>query len=302
MAMWSGQESTVSPTWAKIHRKPSESTPKSSINGSLRYSDKSTEEGQDHGAMNHDAEGFSCPVATVSDMRGSDIEAAHRLTCPMCAQRITPQLHIRCYEINDTLQPSQPTSHHTTATTQEPTLSSEIQTALSQRDDDHDVDSDNNDGHLSSRLTPPRTTNAPDEEGSLLSPDRANSPCSSVATGARTVRRQHSGSIAGHNSGSQAGLSPNVNQKVAPSSSGISSGTTTSNPSPALTTFWYEQADQILLYLLLHNVKVHETSIFLICMIYVVYALTLFGLVYASFFTLYMHSFWPCLGPKMSLI
>ena len=249
--MWSGQESTVSPTWAKIHRKPSEATPQSSINGSLRYSDMATEEGQDNAAANHEAGEFSCPVATVSDMRGSDIEAAHRLTCPVCAQRITPQLHIRCYEISDSPHQQHPNSHPpnnpssssarastqpTTATTQEPPLSSEIQTALSQHDGD-DFDSDNNDGHSASRLTPPRAAAALDEDGGLLSPDGPYSPCSSVATGARTAHRQHHGSTTGQDSSSQAGQSPDVTQRIAPTSSTAASISPT--PPPALTTFWY---------------------------------------------------------------
>ena len=254
MAMWSGQESTVSPTWAKIHRKPSEATPQSSVNGSLRYSDKTTEEGQDSAGVNNETEDFSCPVATISDMRGSDIEAAHRITCPICTQRITPQLHIRCYEISESSPPNNPTSNHpnnpssssamasslpTTATTQEASLSSEIQTALSQPDDG-DADSDNNDVQSTSRLTPPRAATVHDEDSSHLSPD-PHSPCSSAATGARTAHRQRSGSTAGQhsNSSSQAAQSPDVTQRFAPSSStAAGSSSCPSSPPPSLKTFW----------------------------------------------------------------
>jgi hypothetical protein len=34
-----------------------------------------------------------------TDMRGSDIEAAHCICCPVCSARYSPQLHISCYEL-----------------------------------------------------------------------------------------------------------------------------------------------------------------------------------------------------------
>jgi hypothetical protein len=41
----------------------------------------------------------SAPVASFSDMKGSDIEAAHCIACPVCATKFSPQLHVQCYEL-----------------------------------------------------------------------------------------------------------------------------------------------------------------------------------------------------------
>ena len=39
------------------------------------------------------------PISSISDMRGSDIEAAHCIHCPVCYHKYSPQLHISCYEL-----------------------------------------------------------------------------------------------------------------------------------------------------------------------------------------------------------
>jgi hypothetical protein len=39
------------------------------------------------------------PVSNLSDIRGSDIEAAHCITCPVCTTKYSPKLHISCYKL-----------------------------------------------------------------------------------------------------------------------------------------------------------------------------------------------------------
>ena len=39
------------------------------------------------------------PISSISDMRGSDIEAAHCIHCPVCYTKYSPQLHISFYEL-----------------------------------------------------------------------------------------------------------------------------------------------------------------------------------------------------------
>ena len=41
----------------------------------------------------------TAPVSSITDMRGSDIEAAHCISCPVCTTKFSPQLHISCYEL-----------------------------------------------------------------------------------------------------------------------------------------------------------------------------------------------------------
>ena len=52
----------------------------------------------------------AAPVTSLSDMRGSDIEAAHCICCPNCTTKFSPQLHISCYELRS---PRMPTSTDT---------------------------------------------------------------------------------------------------------------------------------------------------------------------------------------------
>ena len=47
----------------------------------------------------------AAPVTSLSDMRGSDIEAAHCICCPNCTTKYSPQLHISCYELRSPRMP-----------------------------------------------------------------------------------------------------------------------------------------------------------------------------------------------------
>lgn len=59
-------------------------------------------------------------MSSVFDMRGSDIEAAHCISCPACSARYCPQLHVACYELNPGYVPPQtpePSSPYSTRLT-----------------------------------------------------------------------------------------------------------------------------------------------------------------------------------------
>lgn len=90
--------------------------------------------------MSHEKAPDTPPASNLTDVRGSDIEAAHCISCPVCSTRYSPQLHISCYKLHpnstthraaDPFTPSSPRLTSTAEWTQSPSPSPSPSTIFS---------------------------------------------------------------------------------------------------------------------------------------------------------------------------